>query len=429
MAQIERQAQPGDQTFQLFETEDRQIELERMRRFATGLLVLVTLIFVVALLLQERYPWVGFIRATAEAAMVGAIADWFAVTALFRHPLGLPIPHTAIIPRRKESIGAGIGRFVQDNFLAEEVIAGKVRSVDVARRLARVISRPEPAARIARLTSTGIVAILQVVNDEDVRSLIERGIVARVRVTQAGPLFGRVLSVVLAGKRQSDLLAGVLRLAAQVMDENRDVIRAKINKEVPWWLPRTVDAHIYRRLLDTIDETLQEVNADPSHPLHERFDAVVVRLLDDLQHKPELIDRIEALKEDLLQHPIVREFAASLWRDIKALLLAQSENSDSYMFTSTQRVIQELGDLLLHDDALAAKVNRWAEKIAAYIAREYGDEFAQLIAQTVSNWDTDATTQKIELQIGRDLQFIRINGTVVGGLVGLLIYCVSLLVG
>lgn len=405
----------------------RQTELERMKLLATGLLVGVALLFVVALLLEQRYAWVGFVRAFAEAAMVGALADWFAVTALFRHPLGLPIPHTAIIPRRKDSIGASIGRFIEDNFLSEEVLVGRLRGQRVVRRAALALSRTSLHEQIARHATTALNNALQVVNDADVQALVQHSLVSRVEAVQPAPLLGRALATLLAGRRQPELVYELVSLTSRLLEENKEAIRTKIRQETPWWLPRTVDRHISERLFDTVESALQAVGSDPNHPFHDRFNALLYEFVERLQHDPATIARGEELKTELLENPIVRDFSASLWLDIKSALLAQSTRPDSTLHQAIERAVRQFGELLLHDDALADKVDRLVERVVVYASREYRHQFGQLVAHTVSRWDAEATSRKIELQIGRDLQFIRINGTVVGGLAGLVIYCVSLL--
>ncbi|HRC76154.1 MAG TPA: DUF445 domain-containing protein [Kouleothrix sp.] len=398
-----------------------------MKLLATGLLVGVALLFVAALLLERRYAWVGFVRAFAEAAMVGALADWFAVTALFRHPLGLPIPHTAIIPRRKDSIGASIGRFIEDNFLSEEVLVGRLRGQRVVRRAALALSRTSLHEQIARHATTALNNALQVVNDADVQALVQHSLVSRVEAVQPAPLLGRALATLLAGRRQPELVYELVSLTSRLLEENKEAIRTKIRQETPWWLPRTVDRHISERLFDTVESALQAVGSDPNHPFHDRFNALLYEFVERLQHDPATIARGEELKTELLENPIVRDFSASLWLDIKSALLAQSTRPDSTLHQAIERAVRQFGELLLHDDALADKVDRLVERVVVYASREYRHQFGQLVAHTVSRWDAEATSRKIELQIGRDLQFIRINGTVVGGLAGLVIYCVSLL--
>jgi uncharacterized membrane-anchored protein YjiN (DUF445 family) len=266
-----------------------------------------------------------------------------------------------------------------------------------------------------------------VINDADVQALVEHSLLARLRSLQPAPLLGRVLSAVLAGRRQTELVDELVRLVARLLDENKETIRVKIRQETPWWLPRAVDRHIAERLFDTIETTLHAVSADPNHPFHDRFNALLEEFVERLQHDPATIARGEALKEELTRNPIVREFSASLWLDIKAALLAQSANPESTLRATIERAARQFGELLLRDEALAGKMDRWIERIVVYASQEYRHQFGQLIAHTVSRWDAEATAKKIELQIGRDLQFIRINGTVVGGLAGLVIYTVSLL--
>jgi uncharacterized membrane-anchored protein YjiN (DUF445 family) len=405
----------------------RQTDLYRMKTIATGLLIGVAILFVIALLLERRYPWVGFIRAFAEAAMVGALADWFAVTALFRHPLGLPIPHTAIIPRRKDSIGVSIGRFIEDNFLSEEVLIGRLRAQHVIQRSAGALSQPDVSGQIAKHATTAINNALGVINDADVQALVEHSLVARIQSVQPAPLVGRALAALLAGRRQPELVYELVKVTGNLLEENKEAIRIKIRQETPWWLPRTVDRHIAERLFDTVESTLHAVSVDPNHPFHDRFNTLLYEFIERLQHDSATIARGEALKDELLANPIVREFSASLWLDIKAALLAQSANPNSALYATIERSVRQFGELLLRDDVLADKVNRWIERIVVYTSQEYRHQFGQLIAHTVSRWDAEATSRKIELQIGRDLQFIRINGTIVGGLAGLVIYVVSLL--
>jgi uncharacterized membrane-anchored protein YjiN (DUF445 family) len=405
----------------------RQLELNRMKLLATGLLVAVALLFVVALLIERRYPWVGFVRAFAEAAMVGALADWFAVTALFRHPLGLPIPHTAIIPRRKDSIGASIGRFVEDNFLSEEVLISRMRALHVLQRAAGAISQPAVSEQIAKHATTAINNALRVINDADVQAVIERSLVARIHATQPAPLLGRALSALLAGRRQPELVYELVKIVEHLVEENKAAIRIKIRQETPWWLPQSVDRHIAERLFETVESTLHAVSVDPNHPFHDKFHDILYAFIDRLQHDPATIARGEALKAELLGNPIVRELSASLWAEIKAALVVQSDNPHSALHATIEHGVRQFGELLLRDEMLATKIDGWVERLVVYASQEYRHQFGQLIAHTVSRWDADVTSTKIELQIGRDLQFIRINGTVVGGLAGLVIYGVSLL--
>ena len=407
--------------------ERRQAELSRMKIIATSLFGLAALIFAVASVYEKQYFWMGFVRATAEAAMVGAIADWFAVTALFRHPLGLKIPHTAIIPRRKARLARSFAQFVQNNFLSEQVIVEWLRSVNIAGAVSAWLSQRENSRAVADFLAVAIRGALEVVNDDEVQQLIEHALVAQIRSIRIAPVLGNFLGVVLSGPRQQELFEKILDLLTQVVDENEDVIRAKIARETPWWLPTAVDKAIYDRIIVALDNTLHEVNSDPDHPARDQFYEYLNRFIDDLKNSPDLIARGELLKEDFLEDPGVREFSSSLWVDIKASLLEFSNNPNSHFHDPIQQSVQKLGQTLREDNILQAKINDWIEGAVRYVVRAYGHEIGTMIAQTIDSWDADATAQKIELQVGKDLQYIRINGTLVGGLVGLAIHTVAVL--
>jgi uncharacterized membrane-anchored protein YjiN (DUF445 family) len=399
--------------------------LAEMKWWATGLLVFAFFVFVAASLLQAQYPWLGYVRATAEAAMVGAVADWFAVTALFRHPLGIPIPHTAIIPTRKARIGRSLGNFVQTNFLAASVISARIRGANVARRLADWLADPAHGDAVGKHVSAAVGGVVEVLRDEEVQEMIEESIFRRVRAMQVAPLTGKVLAVVTAENRHQELFDSAIRVVQRGVEENRDLIRERIGRETPWWVPSSVDEKIYLKVAGGIEKTLEEVAADPAHPMRERFNEAVAEFVERLTSSPEMIARGEAFKEELLAHPKVREYSAGIWGDIKASLLRGSADPESSFRRRVGQAATRFGAALQEDEELLAKMNGWAEQAVLYLVDQYRHEAAELIEHTVAAWDPEDTTRKIELQIGRDLQFIRINGTLVGGLVGLLIYTVS----
>lgn len=409
----------------LADEELKRRRLASMKRVATGLLLLATVVFVVARIFEARYPWIGFIRATAEAAMVGAIADWFAVTALFRYPLGLPIPHTAIIPSRKERIGRSLGNFVQNNFLSPPVITAKLRGADVGRKLAEWLADPQHGDAVGKHAAAAVTGVVQVLRDEEVQEIIEQSLIGRLRATHVAPLMGNVLTLVTAENRHQELLDSAIRLFDRLFEENREVLRTKIRQETPWWMPTAVDDEIYKRIARGIENTLAEVAADPAHPLRGRFNEAVAEFVDRLKSSPELLARGEELKEEVLQHPAVRGYSASLWADMKASVLRHSADPESAFRRRVGAAATRFGASLVEDQELLEKVNGWVEQAVLYVVEQYRHEVADLIESTVAAWDPQDTTEKIELQIGRDLQYIRINGTLVGGLVGLVIYTVS----
>ena len=408
----------------------KRVRLVKMKRVATLMLVGVAVLFVVTRFLESRYPWLGFVRAFAEAAMVGGIADWFAVTALFRHPMGIPIPHTAIVPSRKDRIGTALGNFVQRNFLTREVVSGKIAAMQLGNRAAQWLARPENSRRLARHAAHGLSGAVGVLRDDDVQALVDRGIVSRLRRMQAAPLMARLFELLTAGGRHQALLDDALRLAAKFLYENEAMIRERVKAESPWWVPGAVDSRVGDKIVSGVEKTLVAVAADPDHPLRQRYDEAVDRFVLSLRENPETIARFEQIKLDVLAHPGVAEFSREVWGDVKGRIASYAEQVADDAEQAPDQLEQwlaGLGHTVLQDPVLSAKVNGWIVEMVAYAVDQAREEVATLISTTVAAWDAHATSRKIELQIGRDLQFIRIYGTLVGGLVGLILYAVGLL--
>jgi uncharacterized membrane-anchored protein YjiN (DUF445 family) len=408
----------------------KRVRLVKMQRVATLMLVAVALVFVVTRWLESAYPWLGFVRAFAEAAMVGGIADWFAVTALFRHPLGLPIPHTAIVASRKDRIGTALGNFVQRNFLTRDVVAGKIAAMQLGDRAAQWLARPENSRRLARHAAHGLSGAVSVMHDDDVQAMVDRSIVSRLRRMQAAPLMARLFELMTTGGRHQALLDDALRLAAKFLYENEAMIRERVKAESPWWVPGAVDSRVGDKIVSGVEKTLVAVAADPDHPLRHRYDEAVDRFVSSLRENPETIARFEQIKLDVLAHPGVADFAREVWGDVKEKIAHYAERRADDAEPEPDQLEQwlaGLGHKVLEDPVLSAKVNGWIVEIVSYSVEQAREEVAKLISATVAAWDADATSRKIELQIGRDLQFIRINGTIVGGLVGLILYSVGLM--
>lgn len=401
--------------------------LARMKLVALLLLIGAALVYVAALIFGSRVssPWIGYVRATAEAALVGGVADWFAVTALFRHPLGIPIPHTAIVPARKDRIGRALGNFVQQHFLSREVVAAKLAALRLGERGARWISEPEHSRAVTRAAAHALAAGATVLRDEDVQSFIDRTAGERMRAVRVAPILGRVLQLVTAGGRHQELLDEALRLTTRLANEHDEIIREKVSEQTPWWIPGIVDDKISDRVVDGIGRTLTEVSEDPNHPLRQRFDEAVASFIERLQTSPATIARAEELKNELLTHPAVREFSASLWSDVKARLVRYAARPSDAPTGRVEAAIADFATAVLADPALATKITAWMDEAILAVVEAARPEIAQLIAQTVSAWNPEETSRRIELQIGRDLQFVRVNGTLVGGLVGLVLYSLA----
>jgi uncharacterized membrane-anchored protein YjiN (DUF445 family) len=404
--------------------EERQRSLDRMKRRATGLLVLMGAIFVVARIFEARHPWLGFIRATAEASMVGGIADWFAITALFRHPLNIPIPHTAIISNRKDRIGRSLGNFVQNNFLSPEVLTAKLRAAAISRRAAEWLSQPEHSQRAAQHVGSVLRGAGNVVRDEDVHALLDRSVIEPLRQVPIAPVLAKGLALLTVDDKHQQLLDRVIQGLIRLVAENEMLIRDRIREESPWWLPKVVDDRIHQKVLGGIERTLFEVGADPDHPLRHQFDELLAEWMNQLQDSPEVIARAEAIKQQVLDPETSGRLAASLWQELKQVLGRQAASDDGAP-GAVSRGLSTLAASALEDESLLEKIDGWLITAVLRVVEQHRGEVGQLIAQTVSSWDPSETSRRIELLVGRDLQFIRINGTLVGGLVGLLIYTVT----
>ncbi len=400
---------------------ERGRALGRMKLLATGLLGLAAVVFVVARQFPDNTV-AGYVEAFAEAAMVGALADWFAVTALFRHPLGIPIPHTAIIPERKDDIGKGLGTFVQGNFLSGPVIADKIRSVGVANRVGQYLADPDNAAKLAENAGDAVQAAVEVLRDEDVAPVVEKMVTDRVGDVPAAALASKVLEAAIADGHHQVVIESLLEATTGFLDRNTETIRARVNRESPWWVPETVDERIVSRLTGGGRRFLEEVAADPDHDVRRQIDERIRELVVELRTSPEMEARGEELKAQLLAHPALRAWTSTLWQDLRTTLVEASADPHSELRGTLTNGIVRLGESLGTDAELRAKVDGWVERTVGYLLHQYRGEVADLISGTVARWDADDASRRIELQVGRDLQFIRINGTVVGGLVGVVIH-------
>jgi uncharacterized membrane-anchored protein YjiN (DUF445 family) len=400
-----------------------------MKRLATGLFLLAAAVFLVCVLLGPDGGWVGYVRATAEASMVGALADWFAVTALFRHPLRLPIPHTAIIPRKKDQIGESLGTFVEQNFLTRAAVEEKLVTIDVPGRLGGFLAAPGRAERLAGDASAALTAITDLLRDEDLQPAVAALVDRKLHATPAAPILARVLELVVDGDRHQEVLSVALRGLARFLEENRVVFRAQLGDASPSWVPDWVDERVFTRVFSGVQEFLEEVGADPRHELRRSYDARLRAYIAALRTDPSTAARVEELKKDLLEHPAVRHWSGSLWTNAKNSLLTAAADPGSELRSRVIGLIRDAARMLQTDPTVRELVQRHTHTAAGYLVERFSGDLADLVTSTVARWDTDETSRRIELQVGRDLQWIRVNGTVVGGLAGLLIYTIGQLLG
>ncbi|MEO5678913.1 MAG: DUF445 domain-containing protein [Acidimicrobiales bacterium] len=410
------------------EAKRRQLRVNRRR--ATGCLVAVSLVFLAATLLGGGGGgWVGYLQAGAEASMVGGLADWFAVTALFRHPLGLPIPHTAVVPERKEQFAATLGEFVQESFLTPEVIADRVAGLGLAARLSAWLGVPANADRVAGLLADAAVAAADVVEDEAVHRLVDDVVAHLLEVAPVAPLAGRALAAAMEGGRHQAVVDAALSGLDRYLAEHQDDLRRRLSDRSPWWLPDAVEERVGRRLVDKGRRLVADVAADPGHEVRRQLDARLARLAADLQTSPDLRRRGQELARELLATPELRTWVASMWTAAKADVRAQAATPSSPVRQRLAGAATAAGARLAADPALADRLDRGAVAGARYAAEQLGDEVGALITTTIGRWDAEETSSRLELLLGPDLQFIRINGTIVGGLAGLALHGLSELLG
>ncbi|WP_081790059.1 MULTISPECIES: DUF445 domain-containing protein [Kutzneria] len=395
-----------------------------MKLVAGGLLAVATVIYAVTSWLGGP-AWLGYVRAAAEAGMVGALADWFAVTALFRRPLGLPIPHTAIIPTRKDVLGASLGEFVGTNFLSEVVVREKLRRAQIARRVGGWLAQRDNAERVTSELANVAKGVIAVLRDEDVQAVLEQAVVRRLVAFPWGPPLGKLLGQVLEDGAHHKLVDLVCDRAYEWVRDNHETVQRVVSERAPSWSPRFVDSLLADKVYNEVLGFAWAVKTDVNHPMRLAVDRFLAEFADDMQHDPATMERAEQVKRQVLAHPEVQNLIGSAWATAKRMLLDAAEDPSSELRKRVLEGLVSVGGRLVEDDTMREKVDGWLEGAAAYVVGNYRGEITTLITDTIERWDAEETARKIELQVGRDLQFIRINGTVVGALAGLVIYALS----
>ena len=405
-------------------------DLRKMKMLATGFFIGATIVFLIAKYLEvnQGLVWAAYVRASAEAGMVGALADWFAVTALFRHPLRIPIPHTAIIPRKKDVIGDSLGDFVGENFLSERVIRDKLDRVGISRTVGGWIAKQENADRITAELTAAARGIVTVLRDEDVQNVVESVAVRKLLEIPVGPPLGKALEGVLADGAHKRLVDLVCDRAYDWVAENQEMVLRVVHERAPSWTPRFVDEMVADKVFGEIRGYAWNVKNDPDHQLRHAIDRYLAEFAQDLQYDETTIERAEQVKRQIVEHPEVQHFIGRAWTVVKGMVLDAAEDPSNELRLRVRDGLVGLGRKLESEPELQEKVDGWVAGVAGYIVRHYRHEITTLITETVARWDADETSKKIELQVGRDLQWIRINGTVVGALAGLVIYTVSELI-
>ena len=399
--------------------------LRRMKAVAAGALVAMALVFAIAFAFERDIPALSYVRAAAEGGMVGALADWFAVTALFRHPLGIPIPHTAIIPRRKDEIGRTLGEFVETEFLRADVVRDKLESTPIASRVGEWLVDPVNFRRVAAEAAAAAAGVLRALSDDDVRDVIES--LAREHLIEPdwGPPLGERLERVVAADAHRPAVDLAVDTIGAWLHANRSAFSGLVSRRLPSWVPkiahRLVDDTVYNEAVAFVDK----VRADPDHQARHAIDGYLSRLADNLQNDPVTIGRLEDAKTSVFDSPRVRALAADAWGTAKAGLLTALEDERSDLRRRATEALAQIGERLRTDAGLQRRVDTWVTDAVVFVVDRHRHDIASIITDTVEGWDAEDTTRKIELMVGRDLQYIRLNGTVIGALAGVAIYTVA----
>ncbi|MDP9318091.1 MAG: DUF445 domain-containing protein [Actinomycetota bacterium] len=403
----------------------RRAGLRRMRLVALSLLIAAAVVYL--LTLHRGGAW-GYVHATAEASMVGAIADWFAVTALFRHPLGLPIPHTALIPTRKLVLARSLQDFVTENFLSEQVVRARVADAHVARRVAGWLAEGDHSARVVDEASVVVRAALLKVDNQEVAALVRDELLPRIAEEPLSVLAGQLLHEILVDGAHRGLVDLAFTEAHTWLVENPETVTQILSSRAPWWTPKWLDDRVVRRLRSEALAWVAEIRDDPDHAARRALDDLLVQLASDLQTDPDTIERAEGLKRRMLAQPQVLVAAMSLWDALRRAVVTALEDPESQLRKRAVAALEAFGGQVVADDELAHRLDAYVEDAVAYLVGRYGDELTTVITHTIDRWDGREAANRIELHVGRDLQFIRINGTIVGALVGLAIHTVTVLV-
>ncbi len=399
--------------------------LTRMKLCATGLLLFMAVVYTISRMLQHRCPWLAPIVAFSEAGIVGGLADWFAVVALFRHPLNLPIPKTAVIPRNKERIGNALAHFMRENFLARDVLERKIGSVDLTGFASAWIAKEENAMRLANGIGRYIPAVIEKLEERDVQTLVRNEVKGWLMDLNVAPLFGAALKPLADGELQEELYVAVVRAIERLFAENRGKLREVTKGQMPRYIPDFIDERIADLVVGKLEEGLVRVGEDPGNELKTRLGEALKRFIHNLEHSPDFARRVEEVKIEFLDHPRVTQYAAALWGDMRRKLVENLGRADSGSRRQIAGVIRELGAAVAKDAPVKERINKWLRVWAVNVLSGNRDMIVSFISDTVRKWDPRETSRRIELHVGADLQWIRINGTLIGGLAGLLIYVVS----
>ncbi|SEM25323.1 Uncharacterized membrane-anchored protein YjiN, DUF445 family [Syntrophus gentianae] len=408
-----------------FDEAARKTSLRKMKVLSTLLLVGMTILYGLSRSLEKHYPFFGLLRAFSEASMIGALADWFAVVALFKHPLNLPIPHTAIIKRNKDKLGDNLANFIQHNFLAREELENSLKDIDVMAWIGKVLFDPDTSGKIAENLAHHLLYFMEKFDDEELRKYTTDLLLKNLHQVNLLPIVGEILSLITREERHQLLLDEALIILTKAIENNKDAIRETSRGEYPRWFPHFLDDLIFNNMLARFQKILADIHDDAEHDLRKKFDDVTEDFIQTLKHSNAFAEEVDSMRKEVLSNPLIQKYFEDLWSRIKNRIMDNLKGKDPKVRDRIQAAVLSLGKNLLSDSSLREKLNLAIKASLIHYLEDYVDAVKIFISDTVKGWDAERTSRIIELYIGSDLQWIRINGTLIGGLAGLFIYILS----
>ncbi|RRQ47011.1 DUF445 domain-containing protein [Chryseobacterium sp. SC28] len=402
-------------------------QLRNHKRLATGLFILMAIVFVGMTVLQKQNPshWIGYIRAFSEAAMVGALADWFAVTALFHYPLGIQIPHTNLIENSKEKIGDNLGNFVVENFLSPQNIRPYIQKLKVSAYLGDWLSKERNQNLLISELSSILMDILQKLDDDAVVKFITNKAQEMSQSIKLNAIIGNGIEYLLHKNDHQRLITGLSSQIKNYILQNQQLVTERVQKESFFFIPKSVDSKISEKITKGLSDYFREVEEDLNHPLRTEITQKIFEFSKELKDEPKWESEFEGIKLEFLDGEKLNQYAEDIWHSLKSSLIVELTENNSKLKSYIQKNLGELVDNLQNDEPFQHRIDHWVRVTAYKYILKNTKGFGELISNTVGNWEGKELSRKLELEVGKDLQFIRINGTVVGGLVGLIIYTIA----
>ncbi len=401
--------------------------LKKTKLLATGLFLVMVLFFIISTIFENKFFFLAYVKAFSEAAMVGALADWFAVVALFRYPLGLKIPHTAIIPKNKDRIGENLAQFVREEFLTENVISPKIEKLNASSIIAEKLSDEIFVSRIINNISSYIPEFIQKLEDSDVKLFLQENIIEKIKKINLSSSLGSILEFVFSNGKDKLIIDEIINITIGLLNNNEDKIKELIKKESPWWIPSFIDNSVYKKLVVRIREYLEELKYNENSENREKILSKVNKVINDLKSSTEFHKKSEEIKQKIFSDETITDILSKLISDLKRKVLEDLKKENSFIKDKSAEFILSLGVSFAKDDALKTKLNKWIKDFSVNVLVSNAASIGSVISDTFKSWDADEVSDKLENQVGKDLQFIRINGTIIGGIVGLVIYFISAL--